>query len=117
MTPLPPDIVKALEVLEPQMRAAFLDAMAQVKSAAQLQTIVGYLEAGNIEMAVRVLQASPTAFAQLDKAIMDAYYQGGIMAIAGVGRLRDPFPVAGLYSALTGGTTGQKHGYCSNLPS
>lgn len=94
MTPLPPEIMALLSEFEPRIRDAFLAAISQVQSQAQLSVITGYLEAGNIEMVVRTLQAGTAPFALLDKAIVDAYYAGGAMAIVTTGRLRDPFPGA-----------------------
>lgn len=114
MTPIPANIQAVLDTLEPQLRQAFLDAVARVQSAAQLQAIIGHLEAGNIEAAVQALRLDKAFFAPLDRAISEAQWQGGVMALASLPRLRDPFPVAGSSSALTDATPAQNAGSESN---
>lgn len=110
MKALPADIQAALDTLEPALRKAFFDAVDRVKSTAQLQAIIGHLEAGNTEAAVQALRLDPSFFAPLDRAIGEAHWQGGVMALASLPRLRDPFPGAELSSALMGATRARKHG-------
>lgn len=107
---LPADVQAALDRLEPALKRAFLEAVAKVRSAAQLQAIIGHLEAGNIEAALTALQLDRSFYAPLDRAISEAFWQGGVAAIAGLPRIPNPFPVAGSSSALTDATHGQSDG-------
>lgn len=91
MTRLPPEIQAALDTLEPAIRRAFLEAVEQITSAAQLRTIVGHLSDGNVDAAIAALRIDPRFFGPLDRAISEAYYQGGVIALAGLPRLPDPF--------------------------
>lgn len=110
MTPLPADIQAALDLLEPQMRKAFIDAIAQVQSAAQLQTIIGHLESGDIESAVKALRLDKSFFAPLDRAISEAQYQGALLTLLGLPKIKDPFPVGAWSLALMADTHVPKAG-------
>lgn len=107
---LPADLQAALDRLEPAIRAAFLEAIERITSQAQLQVITGHLQAGNIEAAIVAMNLDPRFFGPLDRAIAEAYWQGGVMALAGLPRIPDPFPVAGSSSASTDATRAQKPG-------
>ena len=114
-TPLPIEIQAALLKLEPLMFNAFMEAIAKVTSTAQLQTIVGHLEAGNIEAgnieaAVLALKLDPSFFAPLDRALNEAQYQGAVMVLAGLPKIRDPFPVARSSSASMADMPGPNSG-------
>ena len=94
--------------LEPQIRKAFEDAINDIKSVAQLQAVIGHIEAGNIEAALIALNLRPEFFAPLDNAIVAAFNAGGISALAGLPALATPFPlVRALLRALTDGTRGR----------
>lgn len=110
MTPLPADIQAALDKLEPAIAKAFADAIAQITSTAQLTMIEDAIKRGAYDEAVRLLSVNPSAFAALDNAIMQARYQGAVMALASLPRLKDPFPVGGWSLALMLGMFGQKNG-------
>ena len=89
---------------------AFMEAIAKVTSTAQLQTIVGHLEAGNIEAAVQALKLDPSFFAPLDRALNEAQYQGAVMVLAGLPKIKDPFPVARSSSASMADMSGPNSG-------
>lgn len=80
----------ALEALEPDFRAAFLRAVEDVRSNAQLAVIVRALEEGRVEDAVRSLGIQPSFWAPLDDAIRAAYLMGGRNAIAALPVIPDP---------------------------
>lgn len=107
---LPPEVLKALSELEPQMRDAFLQAVQRIQSAAQFELVVGHIAAGRFEEALLALRLDPTFFAPLDRAMSEAYWRGGVAALAALPRLKDPFPAAESCSASTDATTGQKLG-------
>lgn len=95
---LPREVQALLDELEPEIRKAFLEAVARITSKAQLATITGHLEAGNIEAAILALRIDPAFFRPLDRALTDAYYRGGVAALAALPRISDPFYLAALQS-------------------
>ena len=82
---------RLLDRLEPQARAAFLDAISKIRSEAQLKLIIDHLTAGNVDAAILALRLDPSFFQPLDRAISEAYWQGGLMALAALPRITDPF--------------------------
>lgn len=94
------EIEKAIQMLEPQVREAFLSAVADVRSSAQLVYIVKALEAGDIDRALTLARIEPAFFAPLDDAIRAAYLMGGRDALTGLPAIADPFS-ADLSFALT----------------
>ena len=94
-----------LERLEPAVRRAFEEAIADIRSAAQLQAVIGHIEAGNIEAALIALNLRAEFFAPLDRALTDAFNAGGVSALAGLPTLPVPFPLAlAWWRALTAAT-------------
>ena len=91
---LPPDIQDALDKLEPAIRQAFMDCIAQLRSNAQLAVIEDAIRRGNLEQAVAALRIDPTFYAPLDRAIDEARFWGGVQALANLPRITDPFPGA-----------------------
>lgn len=104
------NILKILDELEPSVRDAFLTAVADIKSSAQLSVIAGALDRGDIEAALHALNLRAEFFAPLDDALRAAYLQGGADALAGLPRIPDPFQVAALWRGLTGETPAPKRG-------
>lgn len=100
MKQLPKDVQAALDRLEPEFRAAFMQAIADVRSAAQLQTVIGHIEAGNVEAAVTALRLDPMFFDPLDRALRNAFVAGGIQALSGIPAIPDPFLMARLSELL-----------------
>ena len=87
---LPKEIEAALERLEPAIRKAFLEAIDQITSAAQLKRLVAAIEAGQIEEAIEALRIEQGFFSPLNDAIRQAYLDGGAIVLAGL-RLKDPY--------------------------
>ena len=101
------DNIKAiLDRLEPAIRRAFEEAIADIRSAAQLQAVIGHLEAGNVEAAIVALNLRAEFFAPLDDALRAAFNAGGVSALAGLPALPDPFPARALWRALMDATQG-----------
>ena len=71
----------ALDDVSPILRLAFEEAIADTANAARAQVIVEALERGDIDFAVQVL-VRPEYFAPLDRALGDAFYQGGVYQLA-----------------------------------
>lgn len=94
--------------LEPDIRRAFEEAIADLRSAAQLQAVIGHIEAGNIEAALIALNLRAEFFAPLDDALRSAFNAGGVSALAGLPALPVPFPLArAWWRALTAATREQ----------
>ena len=70
--------------LEPDVRRAFEEAIADLRSAAQLHAVIGHIEAGNIEAALIALNLRTEFFAPLDDALYRAFNAGGVSALAGL---------------------------------
>ena len=75
---------------EPLIRSAFMAAIEDIKSNVQMRRIVERLEKSDISGAMEALHIDPAAFRPLDRAIADAFEGGGIAAISGLPKFRDP---------------------------
>lgn len=101
-------IQKLADRLEGNIRQAFLDAIWDITSVAQLQAIIGHLEAGNVEAAILSLNLRAEFFEPLDRALDDAFRRGGASALSGLPQVPGPFPAAlGSLPDLTGDTSAQ----------
>lgn len=91
MTPrLPKAIRDALAKLEPKVRDAFLKAIGDIRKAADPKLIARMIDAGDIEGAVKAMRFEPTLFGPLDRALEEAYREGGMGILAALPVLRDP---------------------------
>ena len=99
-----------LDRLAPEIRRAFIEAIADVKSEAQLAVIAGALDRGDVDAALRALNLDAAFFAPLDDALTAAYLEGGRNALLGLPVIPDPFPVAGRWFALMAAIRAQKNG-------
>jgi Phage Mu protein F like protein len=66
-----------IEQWDPVLRKAFLDSIANLRDAAQIQNIVRMLETGDIDGAIRAVGLNPVAFRPFDKAIAQAFEAAG----------------------------------------
>lgn len=109
----PSEVQAILDALEPEVRKAFLDAIGRITSQAQLQTVVGHIQNGNIEAAIAALRVDPVFFQPLDRALSDAYYRGGVAALAALPKIPDPFRAVQRFLAsmedMTAPNCGQDH--------
>ena len=108
--PLPNDVQAALDKLEPAVRQAFLDAIDHLTSQAQINTIIAHIQAGNIEAAIVALRVDPVFFQPMDRLISEAFYQGGVLALAGLPKIPDPFLVAQRFLASMEDMNALRHG-------
>lgn len=83
-------IQAALELMEPAFRDAFLRAVEDVRSSAQLASLIAALERGDVQQAMAVLNVDPAFWAPLDDAIRQAYLLGGRNALAALPVIPDP---------------------------
>lgn len=88
---LPPEIRRTLRRLDKELADEFLAAFARIRGQAHLETIVGHLKAGNVDAALVALRIDPVFFQPLDRALSEAYYRGGVQALAALPALPDPF--------------------------
>ena len=109
----PSEVQAILDALEPDVRKAFLDAIGRITSQAQLQTIIGHIQNGNVEAAIAALRVDPVFFQPLDRALSDAYYRGGVAALAALPKIPDPFRAVQRFLAsmedMTEPNSGQDH--------
>ncbi|NSZ73337.1 hypothetical protein G6L74_06215 [Agrobacterium tumefaciens] len=109
----PSEVQAIIDALEPEVRKAFLDAIGRITSQAQLQTIIGHIQNGNVEAAIAALRVDPVFFQPLDRALSDAYYRGGVAALAALPKIPDPFRAVQRFLAsmedMTALNSGQDH--------
>jgi hypothetical protein len=103
-TRIPADLQRLIDQWEPQVRRAFMDAIADITSQAQLSLIVDAIQSGDMARLQAVLNVDRSFFAPLDRAISAAYIEGGIRALAGLPVIRDPVSLGKWSSASTGET-------------
>ena len=89
----PPQIIDALT---PAVRRAFLASVADLTGSVNLGLFMQHLEAGDIEMAISVLNIGREFFAPLDEALRSAYSKSGAELLAQITSLR-------LADSVTGG--------------
>lgn len=104
MTRIPADLQAMIDAWEPQIRRAFLQAIQDITSEAQLSLIVDAIERGDMARLQAVLNVDPLFFAPLDRAITGAYIEGGTRALAGLPVMPDPAGPGKSFSASTGAT-------------
>lgn len=102
MVGFPADLQALLDQLEPQVRDAFLSAIQDMRSEAQMALAIDAILSGNLQRLYVVLNLDPAFLAPLDTAIQNAYIQGGIRALAGLPVIRDPAGPGKSLSASTG---------------
>ena len=78
------NLMNLLDDLAPGVQQAFLQSISNIQSDAQLNLIITALNDGDIDRALRLLNISAAYFAPLDRALADAYQQGGDWAIEGI---------------------------------
>lgn len=79
-----------LDRYEPELRAAFMAAIDDIRSQAEVGRIAALLERGDIDGAIRAVHLDPAAFRAFERAIADAYMGGGTAAVAGLPALTGP---------------------------
>ena len=89
-TRIPPALQRQIDALEPVIRQAFLQSIADMRSEAQMALVVDALERGDVPRLMAVLNLDPTFFAPLDRAIQGAYIEGGVRALSGLPVIPDP---------------------------
>lgn len=83
-------IEQLTDKFEPQLKLAFLDAVADITKRAELKRIVERLERGDIPGAIDAVHLDPAAFRTLDNAIAAAFDGGGASAVGALPKLTDP---------------------------
>jgi len=82
-------IQELLDRHEPRLRAAFLAAIDEITSKAQIEQIARALERGDLNAAIEAIYLDSAAFAAFEKSIAEAFEEGGAGTIDGLGRIRD----------------------------
>lgn len=76
--------------MEPIIRAAFLEAIADIVSRVDLARVIERLERNDIPGALNALNIDPAAFRDFEEAIRRTYIGGGAATVAGMPALRQP---------------------------
>lgn len=82
-------LIDLIDRFAPELKAAFLEAIDDITSSADLGRIVRQIEAGNIEGALRAVNLDPAAFRPLDIAMARAYDAGGTFGASTMPAFRD----------------------------
>jgi len=69
---------------EPQLRRAFMDSVYNMRDAAQIDLIVGFLQANDIESALRAVNLDPIQWLPWDKGVRAAFEAGGVATAGAV---------------------------------
>jgi len=85
-----------IDALAPSVRRAFIASMRDLTSSVNLGLFTKHLKAGDIELAIHVLNIGPEFFGPLDKALRDAYALSGAELLGQITAL-------GLADPITGG--------------
>lgn len=83
----PRNLIQLLDSLAPDVQKAFLESIANIRSDTQMAVMIGALERGDIDGALRAINLGAEYFAPLDRALSQAYADGGDWAIEGLKRL------------------------------
>lgn len=79
-----------LSAFDERIRDAFLECLDDIRSAIVLKSVVERLERGDIQGAIDAMQIEAEAYAPLERAIAEAYDQGGQGAVTDLPRVTDP---------------------------
>ena len=90
MARIPANLQAQIDALEPLIRDAFLQSIADMRSEAQMALVIDALERGDVAQLIVVLNLDPSFLAPLDQAIQGAYIQGGFRALSGLPVIPDP---------------------------
>lgn len=74
--------LRELDRLEPTLRDAFLIAVKDLRSASQVKAIEQAVAIGDWRAAIELLRMDERVFDRLDRAMQDAFYQGGVYQLA-----------------------------------
>lgn len=83
-------IAAAIGAWEPEIRRAFLDAIEDLRSGADVQAIAERIERGDVDGALRAVGIDAAAFRGFERAIEEAFNAGGTAAIGGLPALMEP---------------------------
>lgn len=83
-------IEELLDRFDEHLKAAFLDAIADIRDNITLRVVVERLEKGDVSGAIEAMHLDADAFAKLEMAIREAYNSGGQATVANLPRVTDP---------------------------
>jgi hypothetical protein len=78
-----------IETWDSRLRQAFMDAIYNIRNAAQVEQIATMLEKGDVDGALRAVGLDPVQFRVFDKAFTDAFEAGGIATARTISPFRD----------------------------
>ena len=90
MSKTPKALQAAIDALEPQFRKAFMAAVQDIRSNAQMAVVIRAIEEDRIADAMQALNVDPAFWAPLDDWTRAVYLQGGRDAIAALPVIPDP---------------------------
>lgn len=88
--------------LEPAVREAFLKAVSQITSSVQLRVLEEAIKDRQWERVIQILQLDGSVWTRVDRAITEAHFEGGVLAIASLPQLSTPFGASRLVLGFNG---------------
>lgn len=85
-----PDLSDLLDKYEPSIAKAFLAAIQEITSGAQIGRIAEALERGDVNAAIEAISLDRAAFGAFEEAIRQAYIDGGLTTVNGLPTIRNP---------------------------
>lgn len=87
---LPSSIQELLDQMEPQVRAAFLDAIEDINDETVIKALEDAIATGNVEHALSILNLDPVVFAGVADTVTDVFKTAAILTAEAARSTRDP---------------------------
>jgi hypothetical protein len=90
MAAIPSSLQELLDQMEPQVRQAFLDAIADITDETVIQALTDAIATGNVEHALSVLNLDPVVFSGVPDTTNDIFKMAGVLTAEAARVARDP---------------------------
>src|SRR5580765_1619682 len=90
MAAIPSSLQDLLDQMEPEVRDAFLEAIADINDETVIQALADAIETGNVEHALSILNLDPVVFAAVADATLDIFKTAGVLTAEAARATPDP---------------------------
>jgi Phage Mu protein F like protein len=90
MAVLPTSLQELLDTMEPQIKAAFLEAIADINDETVIKALEEAIKTGNVEHALSVLNLDPVVFNGVADAVNDVYKTAAVLTAEAARATKDP---------------------------
>lgn len=91
MAAIPASLQELLDTMEPQVKAAFLDAIEDIIDETVLKALEDAIATGNIEHAMSILNLDPVVFAGVADSTSDVYKMAAVLTAESARNTRNPY--------------------------